>query len=114
MHWRLIGKTNSYPEDYVELGYWTNIEIYVGVICVCLPSIRPLVLKWFPSIGTEKGDSNATPALQSKSSKYSVKPSIIHSFHRQLESRDHSSTHELVEFESKKGIGIESSESIDV
>jgi hypothetical protein len=114
MQRRLLEKTNSYAEDYVELGYWTNIEIYVGVICVCLPSIRPLVLKWFPSIGTEKGDSNATLALQSKSSKYSIKPSISHSFHRQLESRDHSSTHELVDFESKKRIGNEPSESMDV
>ena len=100
-------ETNSHLEDYVELGYWTNIEIYAGIICVCLPSIRPLVLKWFPSTGTEKGDSNATPALQSKSSKYSAKTSISHAFHRQLESRHHSSTHELVDIEGKKGVAMD-------
>jgi hypothetical protein len=34
--------------DYVAVGYWSTIEINVGIICSCMPSIRLLLLRAFP------------------------------------------------------------------
>lgn len=42
------------PGDYVEIGYWSTIECHVGVVCACLPAIRSLLRRVFP---TAFGDS---------------------------------------------------------
>lgn len=33
--------TNMLLDDMAEPGVWTAVEVYVGIICVCLPAIRP-------------------------------------------------------------------------
>lgn len=35
--------------DYVEIGYWSTIECHVGVVCACLPAIRSLLRRVFPT-----------------------------------------------------------------
>ena len=32
--------TNS--GDYVPVGYWSTIEVYISVVCACLPAIPSL------------------------------------------------------------------------
>lgn len=32
------------------MGYWSTIEVHVGVICACLPAIRSLLTRICPSI----------------------------------------------------------------
>lgn len=32
------------------MGYWSTIEIDVGVICACLPGARSLIIHLFPSV----------------------------------------------------------------
>ncbi|KAJ0114282.1 cfem domain-containing protein [Diaporthe amygdali] len=34
--------------DFVEVGIWSGIEIDVGVVCPCLPSIRILLVRYAP------------------------------------------------------------------
>lgn len=29
-------------EDYVEVGYWSTVEVPVGVMCACMPATRSL------------------------------------------------------------------------
>lgn len=36
---------HSMTEDYVEAGYWSTIEVPVGMICACMPAIRSLFSK---------------------------------------------------------------------
>lgn len=46
--------------DQVDVVNWSNIEINVGIICACLPTIRVILARAFPSImGTTKGSSQA-------------------------------------------------------
>src|SRR4051812_5240184 len=36
--------------DYTPIGYWSTIEVHLGIICACLPTIRALILRIFPSL----------------------------------------------------------------
>lgn len=47
--------------DYVRVGYWSTIEIHVGVICACLPALRSLLRRLWPSAfgDTAKGTGTA-------------------------------------------------------
>lgn len=37
-------------EDYVEVGYWSTIEVPVGIICACMPSVRSLFSLVLPKV----------------------------------------------------------------
>ncbi|KAF2622047.1 hypothetical protein BU25DRAFT_452307 [Macroventuria anomochaeta] len=46
--------------DQVEVVNWSNIEVNVGIICACLPTIRVILVRFFPNImGTTKVSSQA-------------------------------------------------------
>lgn len=36
--------------DFLPVGYWSVIEVNVGLLCICLPSIRLLLVRIFPTI----------------------------------------------------------------
>lgn len=44
--------------DYVAVGYWSTIEINVGIICSCMPSIRLLLVRAFPKILSTTTDNS--------------------------------------------------------
>ncbi|KAK3989061.1 hypothetical protein QBC44DRAFT_328325 [Cladorrhinum sp. PSN332] len=44
---RTVNPTN----DVVDLCLWSGIELDLGIICPCLPSIRLLIQHFFPSVG---------------------------------------------------------------
>jgi hypothetical protein len=59
--------------DYVNIGYWSTIEVDVGVICACLPSIRNLLAKVFPSVLSTRNASGAkTPHYSQTRSAQSI------------------------------------------
>ncbi|PGH09595.1 hypothetical protein AJ79_05651 [Helicocarpus griseus UAMH5409] len=43
-----FASTHNLTWDYVEMGYWSTIEIHVGIICACMPAMRSLFRKMFP------------------------------------------------------------------
>ncbi|UPX11262.1 uncharacterized protein EKO05_0001876 [Ascochyta rabiei] len=46
--------------DEVQVINWSNIEVNVGIICACLPTLRVMLMKIFPKItGTTKVSSQA-------------------------------------------------------
>lgn len=50
---------NTFAEDYVEIGYWSTIEVPVGVICASMPAIRALAGKIFPkAFGTTRKNTS--------------------------------------------------------
>ncbi|KAL2361572.1 hypothetical protein RJZ56_005529 [Blastomyces dermatitidis] len=44
-----FAKSHNFTWDYVEMGYWSTIEIHVGIICACMPAMRSLLRRLFPS-----------------------------------------------------------------
>ena len=47
--------TNNPTWDFFNVGLWSDIEINVGIICLCLPSFRLLLVHIFPRLHeTEK------------------------------------------------------------
>lgn len=58
-------------EDYVEVGYWSTIEISIGIVCACMPAIRALLSHVFPFIfgGTRSGSSGAVSPYPFRSDK---------------------------------------------
>ncbi|KJZ79578.1 hypothetical protein HIM_01047 [Hirsutella minnesotensis 3608] len=40
--------TTNPTRDFLEIGLWSMIEINVGIICVCMPSLRLLLVRLFP------------------------------------------------------------------
>lgn len=51
----------------VKSGFWSLIEINVGVICICLPPLRALLSRQFPSLnfGISGSDPHPQPYLSS-------------------------------------------------
>ncbi|KAI1877994.1 uncharacterized protein JN550_000176 [Neoarthrinium moseri] len=45
-----FGSTKNVTQDYVEVGYWSTIEISIGIVCACMPAIRALLSKVFPLV----------------------------------------------------------------
>ncbi|KAK7185671.1 hypothetical protein DPSP01_007456 [Paraphaeosphaeria sporulosa] len=39
--------------DYTPIGYWSTLEVHVGIIIACLPAVRSLQLRIFPSSRTQ-------------------------------------------------------------
>lgn len=59
----------SYTGDFVEVGIWSGIEIDIGVVCVCLPSIRILVVSYAPRCmgmgsSADESDHPSRPSAQ--------------------------------------------------
>lgn len=97
------------------LGYWSTIEVHVGIICACMPAIRQLLRNIFPaSLGSTSLDSEPTTsayAFGSKriSSPISMLPQILHasSHLKRYEVRnDHASDHALMDLESSTKYGV--------
>ncbi|PQE29167.1 CFEM domain-containing protein [Rutstroemia sp. NJR-2017a BBW] len=55
------------PGDYVSVGYWSTIEICVGIICSCMPALRLLLVYVFPSIRPSQSDSKSASKSGSNS-----------------------------------------------
>ncbi|KAF7125862.1 hypothetical protein CNMCM5793_002155 [Aspergillus hiratsukae] len=58
-----FASTENLTWDYVEVGYWSTIEVHVGIICACLPAIRALMRRVCPGVF---GDTSHTTPTASK------------------------------------------------
>ncbi|KAI4860998.1 hypothetical protein F4820DRAFT_83025 [Hypoxylon rubiginosum] len=45
-----FGTTSNVTQDYVEVGYWSTIEVPVGIICACMPAVRSLFSLALPKL----------------------------------------------------------------
>ncbi|KAI0852791.1 hypothetical protein F5Y00DRAFT_154710 [Daldinia vernicosa] len=56
-----FGNTQNLTQDYVETGYWSTIEVPVGIICACMPAVRSLFSLALPKIfGTTRATGGST------------------------------------------------------
>lgn len=52
--------------DSAATAYWSAIELNVGILCACLPTLRPLIKKFAPRLlGSSQGESHYTHQLGS-------------------------------------------------
>lgn len=61
-------RTDSRVGDYVAASYWSIIELDTGIVCACMPSLRALVLRYFPKMfsnGTTKDSKGYTSSQRS-------------------------------------------------
>jgi len=54
-------KMNDATYSLVDTYIWSSIETNVGVICACLPTLRPLFMKLFPKGGFDNRAVTAPP-----------------------------------------------------
>src|SRR5215475_4264254 len=40
--------------SHVSCGLWSLVELHVGVVCACMPSMKPLFAKWLGFVQTQK------------------------------------------------------------
>ncbi|KAK7700729.1 hypothetical protein SLS57_012014 [Botryosphaeria dothidea] len=45
-----FGSTHNLTWDYTAVGYWSTIEIHVGIICACMPAMRSLFMNCMPRV----------------------------------------------------------------
>lgn len=70
--WLVTDVTGRVSEvDFVPVGVWSSIEIDVGVVVACLPSIRALLVKLFPSFSDSRQHGFA-PSVTSFSFRHST------------------------------------------
>ncbi|KPI37839.1 uncharacterized protein AB675_3044 [Cyphellophora attinorum] len=61
--WRNTSLRNPHPlprrsrllhnlsRDYVALGYWSDLELNIGIACFCMPAARVILRRYFPNCG---------------------------------------------------------------
>ncbi|OCK81388.1 hypothetical protein K432DRAFT_351109 [Lepidopterella palustris CBS 459.81] len=78
-----FANTTNVTWDYVPIGYWSTIEVDIGVICACLPALRALQVRLFPSTRSASHYYNpaasASSYYQSKQTPTASNVSIIRS-----------------------------------
>ncbi|KAL4964242.1 uncharacterized protein BDV14DRAFT_209399 [Aspergillus stella-maris] len=57
----VFANTTNLTWDYTSVGYWSTIELHVGVICASLPALRSLFRQLWPSVfGDTSGGGTVT------------------------------------------------------
>jgi hypothetical protein len=60
-------------------AYWASIEMNLAIVCACVPTLKPLVVRAFPAFSSRKSGNESSE--RSETSKGS-KPGGLHSFQR--------------------------------
>lgn len=57
----IAGEYLKHPDDVIyytaPVFFWTNIELSLGVVCACLPTLRPIWFYFYPREATQTGSS---------------------------------------------------------
>jgi hypothetical protein len=67
-----FGKSNNATWDNFPVSLWSTVEISVGIMCTCMPTLRLLLVRLFPVLGggTKMGNgyyfSGGGPAASGK------------------------------------------------
>ncbi|KAK3681816.1 hypothetical protein B0T22DRAFT_349428, partial [Podospora appendiculata] len=69
---RYLKLFEDFPWENVESSCWSIGELTSAITCACLPTLKPLIVRHIPSLGTERGRSSrgyakTTDATGSKS-----------------------------------------------
>lgn len=48
-----FAKTHNTSWDYYGISLWSGLEISIGIMCACLPTVRLLLIRLFPILGDQ-------------------------------------------------------------
>ncbi|KAK9770599.1 hypothetical protein AB5N19_11420 [Seiridium cardinale] len=55
-----FSSTSNFTRDYTATSVWSNVEVYVGIMCACFPHIRTLLTHFAPRVfATTKGEKSS-------------------------------------------------------
>ena len=66
-HLYVLAKSKDLPWDNVQAATWSNVEINLGIICACLPTLRPLIRRFFPRVLATTCSHSASRVARSES-----------------------------------------------
>ncbi len=46
-----LGTSDNFTWDNYPVSLWSTLEINCGIICICMPTLRLLLVRFFPSLG---------------------------------------------------------------
>ncbi len=79
-----------WPDDNVPTAYWSVLEAFVSIICTCLPAIRALLRKVFPTCFGSSSDPNSHNDITDDSRGYRFSKSPLHSGNDMAKTMGHS------------------------
>lgn len=82
-----FANSNNPPWDQWTVACWSTVEVNVGIICICLPTLRLILLRIFPGVfgsGTKHGGSHGG-RLEDQSGSYRKPPANDHHKMSELE-----------------------------
>lgn len=50
--------SHNTSRDFYGIALYSSLEIAIGIMCACLPAIRLLIIRGFPSLGSPVGSRN--------------------------------------------------------
>lgn len=62
----LVAISNSTDQSYDNpaAATWSSVETNVGIICSCLPLLRPLMTRWLPGVfSSQRRNTHSTPRI---------------------------------------------------
>jgi len=65
----MIGHTRNPTWDLVPFGYWSDLEFNVGIACICMPSVRVVLRRYFPGCGitsTNRDTAGSGPDMNAR------------------------------------------------
>lgn len=68
-----LGSSANPTYDQIDVSIWSTVEINIGIICTCLPSIRLFLIRLFPRLG---GSSHKTSGYQNYPDSYGKSENI--------------------------------------
>ncbi|KAK5232368.1 hypothetical protein LTR99_010524 [Exophiala xenobiotica] len=54
-----LGDTWNPTWDFVPIGYWSDLEFNIGIACICMPSVRVVLRRYFPGCGISSSNRDA-------------------------------------------------------
>lgn len=75
------------PDDNVPTAYWSVLEAFVSIICCCLPSIRALLRRVFPTCFGSSAADSATDSERTYRVSKSPMPSTGSQTHKSISNR---------------------------
>ncbi len=59
-----LGRSKNLTWDNFEAGMWSTIEVNVGIICICMPTLRLVLVRLFPALATSSNGYQQSSAGQ--------------------------------------------------
>ncbi|CZR69469.1 related to integral membrane protein PTH11 [Phialocephala subalpina] len=71
-----LGSSTNPTFDQIDVSIWSTVEINIGIICTCMPSLRLFLVRLFPVLG---GSSHNKSGYQNYGEEYGNRSGVLRS-----------------------------------